>query len=173
MNGALSVAKTGMSAQDTNLTVISNNLANATTVGFKKDRAVFEDLMYQTLRQPGAQSGSDTQLPSGLQLGTGVRTLATQRIHTDGQFIVTENDFDFAIGGKGFFQIQQANGNTAYTRNGQFGLDGENRLVTPGGLLVQPEITFPDRVLSFSVSSDGNVSAITADSAPFSQDPGG
>lgn len=172
MMGALHVAQTGLSAQDTNLQVISNNLANVSTVGFKKDRAVFEDLLYQTRRQPGADSAADSQLPSGLQLGSGVRTVATQKLFQQGDFQITENAFDLAITGQGFIQVVQPNGDIAYTRNGQLGIDGENRLVTTEGFLIEPAITLPEEVLTFSVSNDGIVSVVTAGSAPASQELG-
>ncbi len=169
MHGALQVAKTGLSAQDTNLKVISNNLANVSTVGFKKDRAVFEDLLYQIRRQPGADSAADSQLPSGLQLGSGVRTVSTQKNFNEGDLQITDQTFDVAINGKGFFQVVQPNGEIAYTRNGQFHLDGENRLVTAEGFLIEPAITLPAEVQNFTVSNDGIVTVITAASAPASQ----
>ncbi len=162
MNGALHVAKTGLSAQDTQLRVISNNLANVSTVGFKKDRAVFEDLLYQTRRQPGADSATDAQLPSGLQLGSGVRTVGTQKLFQEGDLQVTDEAFDVAISGDGFFQIEMPNGETAYTRNGQFHLDSEGRLVTAEGYVTDPEITLPDDTETFSVATDGTVSVVVA-----------
>ncbi|GGC07745.1 flagellar basal-body rod protein FlgG [Marinobacterium zhoushanense] len=162
MQGALHVAKTGLSAQDTQLKVISNNLANVSTVGFKKDRAVFEDLLYQVRRQPGADTAADSQLPSGLQLGNGVRTVGTQKLFEEGEFQVTGESFDVAINGKGFLQIQQPNGDIAYTRNGQLHLDGEGRLVTAEGFSLEPEITLPDGVLSMSISNDGTVEVVVA-----------
>jgi len=164
MHGALHVATTGMSAQDTNLKVISNNLANVSTVGFKKDRAVFEDLLYQVRRQPGAESGADSQLPSGLQVGAGVRTVATQKMHSVGDIQITDQGFDVAITGAGFIQVVLPNGETSYTRNGQLGIDGENRLVTSEGFLIEPAITLPDDVTSFTVSNDGTVTVTTAGS---------
>jgi len=162
MHGALHVASTGMSAQDTQLKVISNNLANVSTVGFKKDRAVFEDLLYQTLRQPGAESGADSQLPSGLQVGTGVRTVSTQKMFEVGDIQITDQGFDVAITGAGFIQVVQPDGEIAYTRNGQLGIDGENRLVTAEGFLIEPAITLPNEVTSFTISVDGTVSVTTA-----------
>ena len=166
MHGALHVATTGMTAQDTNLKVISNNLANVSTVGFKKDRAVFEDLLYQVRRQPGAESGADSQLPSGLQIGSGVRTVATQKMHSVGDIQITDQGFDVAITGAGFLQIVQPSGEVAYTRNGQLGIDGENRLVTSEGFLVEPAITLPDEVTSFTISVDGTVTVTTAAAGP-------
>ena len=117
---SLWIAKTGLEAQQTNMDVISNNLANVSTNGFKRQRAVFEDLLYQTVRQPGAQSSEQTTIPSGLQLGTGVRPVATERLHTQGNLTQTGNDKDLAVEGRGFFQVQMADGTTAYTRDGSF-----------------------------------------------------
>ena len=162
MHGALFVAKTGLSAQDTALKVIANNLANANTVGFKKDRAVFEDLMYQIQRQPGAQSAEDSQLPSGLQLGSGVRTVGTQKLFEVGEFINTGESFDVAIGGRGFIPITQPNGDTAYTRSGQLHLNADNQLVTSEGFLLDPEITLPSGVLDMTIAGDGTVSVVLA-----------
>jgi len=159
MNGAMYVAKTGLSAQDTQLKVIANNLANVSTVGFKKDRAIFEDLLYQIQRAPGAESTADTQLPSGLQLGNGVRVVGTQKQFTVGDTQITDQPFDVAIDGSGFFQVELPNGETGYTRNGQFHLNGDNELTTAEGYLIEPAITLPDEVTSFSVGVDGSVSA--------------
>lgn len=162
MNGALYVAKTGLSAQDTQLKVISNNLANVSTVGFKKDRAVFEDLLYQIQRAPGAESAAGTQLPSGLQLGNGVRVVGTQKQFTGGEVQITDQPFDVAINGNGFFQVALPSGEIGYTRNGQFHLNGNNELTTPEGLLVEPAITLPEEVNNFSIGVDGSVSVTTA-----------
>ncbi|MCP8687556.1 flagellar basal-body rod protein FlgG [Marinobacterium sedimentorum] len=162
MNGALFVAKTGLSAQDTSLKVISNNLANVATVGFKKDRAVFEDLLYQIKRQPGAQSAQESQLPSGLQLGSGVRTVGTQKLFSTGDLQVTDEPFDVAINGRGFLQVVQPSGEIAYTRNGQLHLNGDNQLVTAEGFLLEPAITLPDEVQTFSVGLDGTVQVTIA-----------
>ncbi|UTW10055.1 flagellar basal-body rod protein FlgG [Marinobacterium rhizophilum] len=162
MNGALFVAKTGLSAQDTSLKVISNNLANVATVGFKKDRAVFEDLLYQIKRQPGAQSAQESQLPSGLQLGSGVRTVGTQKLFSTGDLQVTDEPFDVAINGRGFLQVVQPNGEIAYTRNGQLHLNGDNQLVTAEGFQIEPAITLPDEVQTFSVGLDGTVQVTVA-----------
>jgi flagellar basal-body rod protein FlgG len=163
MNGALYVAKTGLSAQDTQLKVISNNLANVSTVGFKKDRAVFEDLLYQIQRAPGADSAAGTQLPSGLQLGNGVRVVGTQKQFTGGEIQITDQPFDVAINGNGFFQVTLPSGEIGYTRNGQFHLNGNNELTTPEGLLIEPAITLPAEVNNFSVGVDGSVTVTTAD----------
>src|SRR5206468_12762783 len=130
---SLFIAKTGLEAQQTNLDVITNNLANVSTNGFKKSRAVFEDLLYQNVRQPGAQSSQQTQLPSGLQVGTGTRPVATERIHTQGNLQQTGNSLDVAINGQGFFQVQMPDGTTAYTRDGSFQLDAQGQLVTASG----------------------------------------
>ncbi|MFY0676357.1 MAG: flagellar basal-body rod protein FlgG [Neptuniibacter sp.] len=171
MHGALNVAKTGMSAQDTNLKVISNNLANVSTVGFKKDNLVFEDLMYQIRRQPGAQSGEDSQLPSGLQIGLGVRTVGTQKLFGTGAIEITDEAFDVAINGRGFLQVTLPNGDAGYSRNGQLHLNSDNQLVTSEGYLLDPEITLPGEVVSFSISTDGVVQVTTAGS-PAPQDIG-
>ena len=171
MHGALNVAKTGMSAQDTNLKVISNNLANVSTVGFKKDNLVFEDLMYQIRRQPGAQSGEDSQLPSGLQIGLGVRTVGTQKLFGTGAIEITDEAFDVAINGRGFLQVALPNGDAGYSRNGQLHLNSDNQLVTSEGYLLEPEITLPGEVVSFSISTDGVVQVTTAGN-PAPQDIG-
>ncbi|MGI1669325.1 MAG: flagellar basal-body rod protein FlgG [Neptuniibacter sp.] len=171
MHGALNVAKTGMSAQDTNLKVISNNLANVSTVGFKKDNLVFEDLMYQIRRQPGAQSGEDSQLPSGLQIGLGVRTVGTQKLFGTGAIEITDEAFDVAINGRGFLQVTLPNGDAGYSRNGQLHLNSDNQLVTSEGYLLEPEITLPGEVVSFSISTDGVVQVTTAGN-PAPQDIG-
>ncbi len=130
---SLWIAKTGLEAQQTNMDVISNNLANVNTVGFKRTRAVFEDLMYQTLRQPGAQVGAANQLPSGLQVGTGVRTVATERIHSQGDLKNTGHEMDIAIQGRGFLQVEMPDGTFAYTRDGSLQVDQNGQLVTAGG----------------------------------------
>ncbi|MCW2481298.1 flagellar basal-body rod protein FlgG [Candidatus Symbiopectobacterium sp. NZEC135] len=155
---SLWIAKTGLNAQQTNMDVISNNLANVSTNGFKRQRAVFEDLLYQTIRQPGAQSSEQTTLPSGLQLGTGVRPVSTERIHTQGGISETGNSKDVAIRGQGFFQVQMPDGTTAYTRDGAFQFDGNGQLVTSSGYLVQPAITIPANATELSIGRDGIVS---------------
>ncbi|SIS46750.1 flagellar basal-body rod protein FlgG [Neptunomonas antarctica] len=164
MHGALFVAKTGLSAQDTQLKVISNNLANVSTVGFKKDRAVFEDLLYQVQRQPGAESAQGTQLPSGLQLGNGVRIVGTQKLFQTGEMQVTEEPYDMAINGRGFFQVTMPSGEVGYTRNGQFHLNGNSELVTVEGYLLEPAITMPEEIQTFTVGVDGTVTAVVAGS---------
>lgn len=160
MHAALHVSKTGLSAQDKQLTTISNNLANASTVGFKRDRAVFEDLLYQVQRQPGAQNTEDTQVPSGLQLGTGVRIVGTQKQFTEGSMQITDQALDVAINGRGFFPILQANGDMAYTRNGQLHLNADGQMVNANGLLLQPVITVPQEARTVTVGTDGTVSAM-------------
>lgn len=159
MHAALYVSKTGLAAQDTQLTTVANNLANASTIGFKRDRAVFEDLLYQVQRQPGSQSTEETQLPSGLQLGTGVRVAGTQKQFTAGSLQITNQSLDLAIDGRGFLQILQPDGNVAYTRNGQLHMDGEGQIVNANGLLLEPNITVPEDASSISISTDGIVMA--------------
>jgi len=160
MNPALWVAKTGLDAQQTRLQVVSNNLANASTVGFKKDRAVFDDLIYQNYKQPGAQSTQDTTLPSGLMLGTGVRVAGTQKMHIQGGHMETGNSLDLAIQGNGFFQVLRPDGSIAYTRNGEFQVNEQGQIVTNDGYLLEPAITLPAQVTSVTVGTDGTVSAL-------------
>ena len=159
MNPALWAAKTGLDAQQTRLAVTSNNLANVSTSGFKKGRGVFEDLMYQNIRQVGAATSQDTQAPSGLHLGTGVRVVATQKLYTQGSLSQTGNPLDLAIEGRGFFQIQMPDGGTTYTRDGSFQLNPQGALVTSSGYALQPGITVPDGTQSISIGKDGTVSA--------------
>ncbi|WP_024527727.1 flagellar basal-body rod protein FlgG [Serratia fonticola] len=155
---SLWIAKTGLEAQQTNMDVISNNLANVSTTGFKRQRAVFEDLLYQTLRQPGAQSSEQTTIPSGLQLGTGVRPIATERLHSQGSLTQTNTSLDIAIQGGGFFQVQLPDGTMAYTRSGSFQLDQNGQLGTASGYPLQPAITLPPNVRTVTVGNDGTVS---------------
>ncbi len=155
---SLWIAKTGLESQQTNMDVIANNLANINTVGFKRTRAVFEDLMYQTIRQPGAQVGAANQLPSGLQLGTGVRTVATERIHSQGDLKNTGHSLDIAIQGRGFLQVEMPDGTFAYTRDGSLQIDQNGQLVTAGGYPIQPPINIPDNALEITISRDGTVS---------------
>src|SRR5512140_3908651 len=157
---SLMIAKTGLDAQQTQLDVVSNNLANVGTSGFKRSRAVFEDLLYQTLRQPGAQSSQQTQLPSGLQIGTGVHPVATVKIFTQGNLQQTGNPLDVAIQGNGFFSVLQPDGTTAYTRDGSFQSDAQGQLVTSSGFPVQPAITIPPNTLSITIARDGTVSVV-------------
>jgi flagellar basal-body rod protein FlgG len=159
MNPALWISKTGLDAQSKEIAVISNNLANASTVGYKKSRAVFEDLLYQTINQPGGRSAQDTELPSGLMLGAGTKVVATQKIHTQGDMLTTDNALDLMIQGEGFFEILMPDGTSAYSRNGQFTLDEEGNIVTPGaGYLLQPQVTVPEDATEIIVSQDGEVS---------------
>ncbi|MBC3935039.1 flagellar basal-body rod protein FlgG [Undibacterium rugosum] len=155
---SLWIAKTGLDSQQTQMDVITNNLANVSTTGFKRSRAVFEDLLYQTIRQPGAQSSQQTQLPSGLQLGTGVRPVATEKIFTQGNLQQTGNSKDLAIQGQGFFQVLLPDGTTAYTRDGSFQMDNQGQLVTSSGFVIQPAITIPANAQSITVARDGTVS---------------
>ncbi len=169
MNSALWIAKTGLEAQQTRMGVVSNNLANVSTTGFKRDRAVFEDLLYQNVRQPGAQSSQDSVLPSGMMTGTGVRTVATEKLHTQGNLVMTENSLDMAIQGRGFFQVLKPDGSLAYTRNGSFQMDAQGQLVTPGGYLLQPGITVPQDAQSITIGLDGTVSVMQSGAAGATQ----
>jgi flagellar basal-body rod protein FlgG len=158
MDASMWVAKTGLDAQQTRMNVISNNLANVNTTGFKRDRAVFEDLLYQNIRQAGGQTGANTQAPTGLMLGTGVRVVATEKQHAQGNMVNTQNPLDVAIAGDGYFQIAQADGTLAYTRDGNFKLSNTGQLVTSGGLLLQPALVIPNTASSVTVGRDGTVS---------------
>ena len=145
MDASMWIAKTGLDAQQMRMSVISNNLANVNTTGFKRDRASFEDMLYQNLRQPGAQVGANAQSPTGLMMGTGVRIVATEKTHTQGSFVSTKNALDLAVQGDGFFQILQPDGTTAYTRDGSFKLSATGQVVTANGAVLQPAITDPSR----------------------------
>jgi flagellar basal-body rod protein FlgG len=158
MSSALWVAKTGLDAQQTRLSVVSNNLANVNTTGFKKGRAAFEDLLYQTIRQPGGQTSQQTQAPTGLTLGTGVRIVATDKQFSQGNIQQTNNSLDVAINGRGFFQVLRPDGTTAYTRDGTFQVDNQGQLVTANGYQIQPAITLPQNALSVTIGNDGTVS---------------
>ncbi|MCQ8102549.1 flagellar basal-body rod protein FlgG [Methylomonas sp. SURF-2] len=162
---ALWVAKTGLDAQQTRMAVISNNLANVNTTGFKKSRPLFEDLIYQNVRQVGSQTTQNTQLPTGLQLGTGVRTVATEKLHTQGNILQTENSLDVAINGRGYIQILMPNGDINYTRDGSLKLDATGQLVTSGGLTVEPNITIPQDAISISIGRDGTINVVQPGSA--------
>ncbi len=162
MYPALWISKTGLDAQQTNMAVISNNLANVNTVGFKRDRAVFEDLMYQNVRQVGANSTQDTELPSGLLQGTGVRTVATQKQHSQGNIIQTGNALDVAIQGKGYFQVLHPDGSIVYSRDGQFSLNSEGEMVTANGYRMEPAVTVDSNAVSITIGSDGIVSVLSA-----------
>jgi flagellar basal-body rod protein FlgG len=165
---SLWIAKTGLDAQQTNLDVIANNLANVSTTGFKRSRAVFEDLLYQTLRQPGAQSSQQTQVPTGLQVGTGVRPVATERIFTQGNLQQTGNALDIAINGQGFLQIQMPDGMTAYTRDGSFHVDAQGQVVTSNGYPLQPSLTIPANAIKITIGADGTVGVNLPGQVPVS-----
>ncbi len=154
---SLWIAKTGLDAQQTQLDVISNNLANVSTNGYKRSRAVFEDLMYQNLRQAGAQASQTTQVPAGLTVGTGVRPVAPARMFTQGNLQQTGNCLDLAINGQGFFQVQMPDGTVGYTRDGSFHRDANGIMVTSNGQPMQPSITIPATALSVSIGQDGTV----------------
>ncbi|MBZ0133171.1 MAG: flagellar basal-body rod protein FlgG [Rhodocyclaceae bacterium] len=162
---SLWIAKTGLDAQQTQLDVTSNNLANVATNGYKRARAVFEDLLYQTLRQPGASSSAQTQIPSGLQIGTGVRPVSTNRNFTQGNLTQTGNSLDIAIQGEGFFQIQLPDGTLGYTRDGAFQKDSQGQIVTSNGYPLSPAITIPSNALTISVGTDGVITVLQSGSA--------
>ena len=162
---SLYTAATGMRAQDLNVSVIANNLANVNTAGFKRSRADFEDLLYQNLRLMGTLSNSGNQIPTGIQLGLGVKPAAIQKIFLQGDFAQTQNPLDVAIEGKGFFQILQPNGQFAYTRAGTFKLDNLGRIVTSEGLALQPAVTIPVNAINISIDPSGNVSVTQPGSA--------
>ena len=166
---SLWIAKTGLDAQQTQLDVISNNLANVSTNGFKRARAVFEDLLYQTMRQPGAQSSQQTTIPSGLQLGTGVKPIATERIFTQGSLNQTGNPLDIAINGPGFFQITMPDGTLSYTRDGSFQKDANGQIVTSSGYPLSPALTIPSNATSMTIGRDGVVSIVQAGSPTATQ----
>ncbi len=158
MDQALWIAKTGLEAQQTRMAVTANNLANVNTTGFKRSRAVFEDLLYQNNGQAGAQSSEDTQLNSGLMTGTGVRVVATEKLFNQGSLVQTGNNLDMAIEGRGFFQILTPDGTLAYTRDGTFQVNANGEIVTAKGYALQPGITIPEDAQSITISSDGIVS---------------
>ncbi len=157
MNPALWAAKTGLDAQQTRMAVTSNNLANVGTTGFKKGRAVFEDLLYQNVRQVGASTSQDTEAPTGLSLGTGVRVVATEKNFTQGNLSQTGNSLDVAINGRGFFQVLLPDGTMGYTRDGGFKVSAQGELVTASGYAVQPGITLPDGSQTVTIGKDGVV----------------
>jgi flagellar basal-body rod protein FlgG len=152
-----------MQAQELNIDVISNNLANVNTSGFKKSRAEFQDLLYESLRPAGAASSADTTIPTGVQLGHGARPSAVQKMFSQGDFQNTENELDWAIEGDGFFQIELPNGETSYSRCGEFKLDADGRIVNADGFLLVPQFTIPTDTVSITVGMDGTVSIIQAD----------
>jgi flagellar basal-body rod protein FlgG len=155
---SLWISKTGMEAQQMQLDTIANNLANVSSNGYKRERVVFEDLIYQNLRQAGANSSEQTQLPTGLQLGLGTHAVATARNFSQGNLQQTTNNLDVAIKGGGFFQVQMPDGTTAYTRDGSFQVDAQGQLVTNTGYVVQPGITIPAQAQSITIAPDGTVS---------------
>jgi flagellar basal-body rod protein FlgG len=167
MNPALWAAKTGLDAQQTRMAVVSNNLANVNTTGFKKDRAVFEDLLYQNVNQVGSATSQNTQAASGLELGTGVRVVATEKTYTQGNLNQTGNSLDLAINGRGFFQVLMPDGTLAYTRAGDFQVNSQGQIVTSSGYVVQPSVTIPAGAQSITIGGDGTVTAqLAGQSAP-------
>ncbi|RMG57729.1 MAG: flagellar basal-body rod protein FlgG [Gammaproteobacteria bacterium] len=162
MMKSLWISKTGLDAQQQRLAVISNNLANVNTTGYKRQRASFEDLIYQQVRQVGAQSTQNTKLPSGLSIGTGVRMVSTARNFSQGNIVHTDNAFDVAIEGRGFFQVLLPDGNLGYTRDGSFKIDEQGQLVTSNGYIVQPAVSIPSGALSVEIGEDGTVSVLQA-----------
>ena len=165
MNQALWVAKTGLDAQQTRMSVVSNNLANTNTTGFKRDRASFEDLLYQQARQPGGSTSSQTQLPSGLQLGTGVRVVSTSKDFQQGNPQQTGRSLDVMVNGRGFFEVLLPDGSPAYTRDGSFQINAQGELVTNSGYPVQPGIQVPEGAQSVTIGKDGTVSVLQAGQA--------
>ncbi|KAB2889469.1 MAG: flagellar basal-body rod protein FlgG [Desulfobulbaceae bacterium] len=154
---------TGMHGQQLNIDVIANNLANVSTTGFKKSKADFQDLLYQTMKVPGSQTSPDTESPTGILIGLGVRPAAVTKIFTQGDLILTENELDVAIEGNGFFQVEMPDGNTAYTRAGALKRDSEGRIVTSEGYPILPALTIPDGANEISIAETGEVSAVIGD----------
>ncbi len=155
---ALWIAKTGLDAQNTRMSVISNNLANVNTTGFKRDRAVFEDLIYQNYRQAGANNTQDNLLPSGLNIGTGVRVAATEKLHLQGNLQQTDNALDVAVQGRGFLQVLMPDGTIAYSRDGSMQLNAQGQVVTANGYLIEPALAIPENAQSITIGNDGTVS---------------
>lgn len=166
---ALFTAATGMQAQQLNIDVIANNLANVSTVGFKKSRADFQELLYETIIPAGASSAQGNEIPTGLQIGTGVRPISTQKIFTEGEFKRTDNELDVAIEGDGFFEVTLPNGDTSYTRSGAFKMNSSGQLVTSEGFLISPNITIPSTAVSITVGTDGTITVINAGSTAPTQ----
>jgi flagellar basal-body rod protein FlgG len=162
---SLWTAASGMKSQSLNIDVISNNLANVNTTGFKTSRADFQDLLYETLRQAGTSSSATTDVPTGIQVGHGSRPVATHKMFTQGDFQQTKNELDMAIEGDGFFQITQPTGEIAYSRDGAFKMDRDGRIVTSDGFLLEPEITIPSDSISLTIGLDGTVSVLQAGSS--------
>jgi flagellar basal-body rod protein FlgG len=171
MDASLWVAKTGLDAQQTRMNVISNNLANVNTTGFKRDRAVFEDLLYQNVKQPGGQTTNNTLSPTGLMLGTGVKINATEKLHLQGNLVNTQSPLDLSIMGNGFFQIQMPDGTTSYTRDGNFKISNTGQVVTASGFPLIPNITIPNNTAAVTFGQDGTVS-VELDAGAGSQNIG-
>lgn len=169
MDRALWISKTGLETQQTRMAIVSNNLANVSTTGFKRGRGIFQDLLYQNVRQPGGKTSQNTNLPTGLMMGSGVRTVATEKLFAQGNFIQTDNSYDLAVSGRGFFQILMPNGEIGYSRDGSFRVNSQGQLVTASGYQVQPGITVPSNALSVSISNDGIVSAVIPGNAQQNQ----
>ncbi|MBT8445510.1 MAG: flagellar basal-body rod protein FlgG [Gammaproteobacteria bacterium] len=169
MEPALNVAKTGLESQQTRMSIIANNLANVSTTGYKKTQASFEDLLYQTVQQPGASSSQSTELPSGLLLGTGVRLVSTEKVFTQGAINTSDNPTDVAIQGRGFFQILTPEGNIAFSRDGSFKVNADGQLVNSLGFEVDPGITIPPETISLTIGSDGTVSVVTGNDTDATQ----
>jgi len=165
MSRALFTAATGMQVQQQNVDNIANNLANSSTVGFKRTRLEFQDLLYQNLRVPGAAANSSTTLPVGLQIGLGARAISSERVFLQGDFQQTQNPLDLVIEGSGFFQVRQSNGEIAYTRAGSFHLNAQGGIVTAGGQTLDPAVTIPKTATSITIGTDGTVSVTTAGTA--------
>ena len=159
MDASLWIAKTGLDAQQTRMSVIANNLANVNTHGFKRDRALFEDLLYQNIQQPGGQTTTDTQSPTGMMIGTGTRVVATEKTHTQGNLITTGNALDLAVQGDGFFQIQMNDGTIAYTRDGGFKVSATGQIVTSSGSALIPNVTLPANAATLTIGRDGTITA--------------
>ncbi len=169
MPDALHVAKTGLNAQQQRMAVISNNLANVNTVGFKRDRANFESLLYQNFQDAGAQTSQSSQSPTGLSIGTGVRIVSSEKLYNQGNIINTENSLDLTIDGQGFFQVMTPGGQVGYTRSGNFSKNATGQLVTSTGYPVEPAVNIPSNATSISVSKDGIVSVAVPGSAKLTQ----
>src|SRR5437867_393216 len=161
MQRALWTAASGMVAQQLNIDTIANNLANVNTTGFKKSRARFEDLLYQTLRAPGASSSQQNRYPAGIQLGLGTRAAAVEKLHSQGDFKKTDNPLDLIVQGDGFFKVTLPDGSTGYTRDGAFSLDRDGQVVNAQGFPLEPAITIPQGTVRIDVGADGTVTAIT------------
>ncbi|ARG97787.1 flagellar basal-body rod protein FlgG [Legionella micdadei] len=162
MEPALWVSKTGLDAQDKQIANIANNLANVNTTGFKKGRAIFEDLIYQNLMQAGAQATQTTEIPTGINMGSGVHMVSMQKVFTEGGILNTQNPLDVAIQGNGFFQVLLPDGTQAYTRDGTFQINSQGQIVTASGYVLQPAITIPQQALSITIGQDGTVSVQVA-----------